>query len=392
MTTKTGQAFAEACRSFITGIDDWLADQEMAFVRGDTEYSSASHGSTPITLESDLRRRTGPLIDAIDDLLAHAEHPVALLDTLCAATTSIGLSPVHTKHLHDIFVSTATPMWSMLGDWMVRGMPIPDSLLSRDVDHTATLSEDERALDDEFLIKRDRDVSWADEDFWEAAFVLQEGYWPLWCGGGVVGEMVLEAGKARGLLTSLTGGSGYAEPWLGISTVLANVSDPDSVPDEITTYLKPICQLATFHLRQILDNECGLEQHLDAISGTLYMRGHLVLNEWSDWLFDKVSTLKLQCFPFGLVPLPPLFPFSRNTPPALLADSQIRIGERWTDSQVVTSTLRDMIERSGEFWLNPTAIRIRADPHSKSPPALSPRTVSIIQASYQVSLMTPNHK
>jgi gamma-tubulin complex component 5 len=66
---------------------------------------------------------------------------------------------------------------------------------------------------------------------------------------------------------------------------------------------------------------------------------------------------------------------------------QVTTRKRWADFQVLTSTIREMIEKQNEIWLNPHAIRIRTigRPTSQDPTALiSPETLSIIKATYQV--------
>jgi hypothetical protein len=122
----------------------------------------------------------------------------------------------------------------------------------------------------------------------------------------------------------------------------------------------------------------------------LYMRGgaaHSVIYDWSEDLFDKVSNLvslfaslphRFLCHT-GLVK-EDRHPCDKEN----IAHCQICKGEKWSDFQTLTSSLRDTIEESGGYWLNPNAIRVRTI--SKPVGGVTPRNVSVLQASYQVSI------
>jgi gamma-tubulin complex component 5 len=281
--SKISQAFAEACRVYINKFDAWIAEIEIAFVRGlSSPYAETGTTSTPLVLQRQLDERYGTMIDCLSAVLPHAGTPNDLLNALYSMLTSI---PQYRSELLQVFITTASPVWAMLGDWLNRGMPIPRSLIDLD-----TLSDDERRLDNEFWVYRDQDVSWADEDFWEAAFLLREER-PAWIDGEVL-ELVLEAGKARGLLRGLRGREidTAAEGWVSLNE-LAGQGDVDhfDLVDVISNHLTPICQLTTFHLRRTLDEDCGLQAHLEAIDGLFYLRGFSTLQPWTEWLFTQVS-------------------------------------------------------------------------------------------------------
>ncbi len=61
------------------------------------------------------------------------------------------------------------------------------------------------------------------------------------------------------------------------------------VKEKVHGFLHPICAIGTFHLRRMLEEDCGLFLHLDAIEGLLYMRGHDVMRDWAEWLFTQVG-------------------------------------------------------------------------------------------------------
>jgi gamma-tubulin complex component 5 len=295
--SKTSQAFAEACRVYIAKFDSWIAELEMMFVRGPNP--GAKQICTPLSLRLETDERFGIMLDCLSASLSCADDdtPNRLLNALYSILEN---TATHRAELLQIFIASAAPLWGMLGDWLVRGMPIPRSLIDFD-----SQSEDERNLDAEFWIKRDQDISWADEDFWESAFLLpqpnddggEEDGRPSWIEREIL-ELVLEAGKARGLLRGLLGrdadDAGGQEPWVPLETVLsgslASSTDRSSVDlvDSVSSYLRPICQLTTVQLRRTLDEDCGLQAHLDAIDGLFYMRGYSVLQPWNEWLFSQV--------------------------------------------------------------------------------------------------------
>lgn len=306
-TTKTQQAFAEACRVELGKFDQWAADLEATLISGrtqtpDPDSTDGSAASTPLHLSLELDIRHGELLDHVYALLPLADSPVLLLDTLYTTLTS--LPPITDisvfTRLFDIFVASAEPMWAMLGDWLQRGMPVPSAILEPEGEAALKGDDDERSLDPEFFIQRDRDAAWADEDFWEAAYVEGEDGWPVWLGGQGVKDLVFEAGKARGLLGGLVGAGPLLEEWKEIGDVLSPVraslsTDSPSrtavldITSLIGGYISPMCTIATFQLRRVLEEDCGLLEHLDAMEGLLFMKQFGIVDDWTAWLFQQVG-------------------------------------------------------------------------------------------------------
>lgn len=285
--SPTAQAFAEACRQYMTtSVDRWVAAQELAFIRGSAQGSGPTT-STPLSLLSELDAQFGPMLDSLSSALPHAHDPVVLLNTLYALVNMTVIpNSAHRQMmtLRDIFIASATPLWTTLGRWLTDGMPIPRSLV--DVE---SRSDHERPLDPDFWIQRDRDVAWADEDFWDAAFIMSSRR-PDWITDDVL-ELVLEAGKARGLLGAFAfGPAAEDDDWPHLSQVLCHAASDMPIPETLEMFLAPRCQLTTFHLRRVLDEECGLAAHLDAIDGILYFRAIEVLQPWTEALFQQVSS------------------------------------------------------------------------------------------------------
>jgi gamma-tubulin complex component 5 len=277
--TKTAQAFAEACRLFIGKLDTWLSELELAFVRGTVDTTA----STPLSLHRQLDERYGVMLDCLSSLLPYTSESTDLLNALYSMMKT---TPRYRSELVQIFVATASPIWEMLGDWLIRGMPIPRSLIDLD-----TTSDLERKLDPGFWVHRDQDVSWADEDFWEAAFLLREEK-PAWIDNQVL-DLISEAGKARGLLRGLLGRDieDSSEGWRSLADLVEGEEiEHFDLSEIVSEHLKPVCQLTTFHLRRTLDEDCGLQEHLEAIDGLFYLMGFSTLQPWTEWLFSQVST------------------------------------------------------------------------------------------------------
>ena len=266
-------------------MDDWVAKLELAIVRG----SDVPEASTPLSLRLELDSKFGNMLDHLSSVLPHSNEPIILLNAMYAILQSLSTGR---RALYEIFVATAAPLWETLGDWLLRGMPIPRSLI--DVE---SRSDTERPLDREFWINRDWDVSWTDEDFWDAAFILKNDR-PDWIDDELL-EATLEAGKARGLLSGLLGYElthDEDEEWTPLANVLSLGNDDDDDDGEDTSgtiagYLSPRCQMTTFHLRRVLDEDCGLQAHLQAIDGLFYHKGIDAIQSWQDWLFSQVSSI-----------------------------------------------------------------------------------------------------
>ncbi|WVW79751.1 hypothetical protein I302_101721 [Kwoniella bestiolae CBS 10118] len=362
---KTQQAFAGACQDILSEFNLWLSELETAFIRGNDGTSSSSlvpgtsTASTPSLLLLELDQRSSTILVLLSSFIPHSSDSTVLLNMIHTSINTFDRSVdnSHFATIFDIFMQTAQPTWQMLGIWIRYGMPIPSSFTDPEEVYLLTNDEgDERKLEEEFFIQRDRDVSWADEDFYECGFVVGDYGYPEWI-GDELGEMILEAGKARGLLKSLLGGMGMVEGWQDLQEVLVILgSGPEgskrsgievNIAEKISNYLTPICQLIQFHLRRVLDEECGLGEHLDAIEGVMYFRGFEVLDDWSLGLFQKVSS-----------------------------------NEKWADFQTLTSTFRDITEEKQAGWMNPAGIRIRTTRSSGA--IMGPRALEIVRVQYEV--------
>lgn len=309
-TNKTAQAFAEATREVLELYDTWLSNLEASFTLGSRHGQSSSSvtgvpaSTTPLLLIHELEQAHAPILRYLSEFVPYAHSPTLILNLIYSAivnTRQTGSTPHITSSLFKLFYRSAEPMWHVLGVWLQQGMPVPLSLTDPEQMAFSSLSLDdgERELDRDFFIKRDKDVSWADEDFWECGFVVGDEGWPLWM-GDEIGAMVMEAGKAQGLLRSLLGNvnTEIVKEWSFLFDVLMGPMDGFASPfplgemdivEKVIGYLQPLCQLVQFHLRRVLDEECGLMQHLEAIEGTMLLRGFEVIHEWTEGLFKKAS-------------------------------------------------------------------------------------------------------
>lgn len=307
--SMTAQAFSEACRRVVQEVDTWLAEIESAFALP-SSLSSAAAAASPLQLCISFDKLHGDILDHLVSFLPYTNNPHQLLNAIHAALSHTNQCP----RLLSIFTSTAEPMWRLIRAWL-RGMPVPAALLDTD----AAEFEDEPEFDPEFFIQRDKDVSWADEDFWECAWIFRDESTPQWLDVGVLQE-VIEAGKARGLLRAFEWAGGEDE-WVELNALLEG-----NIRDALSEYLQPLCEAPLVQLRLELEG-CGMFNHLSAIEATMYHRGFDVIDVWSRWLFDKVSSRSVLAKPKRSEPNSvPRISSSLPVPTANLSTSDIKNG------------------------------------------------------------------
>ena len=286
--SRTSQAFADACREAMAPFETWLSESETRLLRGVASSSTAMSAiSTPLSLRVTMETDFAPLLEILCSYLSYSSSPVLLLDSIYLSLVALAPTTALSKPLMCLFVHTAQPLWYLLGQWLNQGMPVPLSMIDDSDSHDDEM-QDDPVLDPEFFIVHDRDVSWTDEDFWEAGFVSSAEGWPQWLGD--TEDMVLEAGKARGLLRAFGSATVDFEPWKALSEMVDVGSNVSAMIPFIESAISPTCSLTTFQLRRVLDEECGLMEHLDAIEGVLYMQGYAVMNDWSAWLYRRVCS------------------------------------------------------------------------------------------------------
>ncbi|UOH84980.1 hypothetical protein LQV05_001796 [Cryptococcus neoformans] len=242
VTTKAAQAFGEAIREVLELHDTWLSNLEASFTLGSRHGQSSSSvpgvpaSTTPLLLIHELEQVHAPILRYLSEFVPYAHSPTLLLNLIYSAvvnTRQTGSTPHITSSLFKLFYRSAEPMWHMLGIWLQQGMPVPLSLTDPEQLAFSSLSLDdgERELDREFFIKRDKDVSWADEDFWDCGFVVRDEGWPMWM-GDEIGTMIMEAGKAQGLLRSLLGSvnTEIVKEWSSLVDVLTGPMDGFTFP------------------------------------------------------------------------------------------------------------------------------------------------------------------
>lgn len=81
---------------------------------------------------------------------------------------------------------------------------------------------------------------------------------------------------------------------------MARRTSKEEMEERIRTYLAPRMKIPTVRLRRVLEEDCGLGAHLEAIDGVFFMAGHDVWNDWTAWLFQQVS-LFAQCLAHTLI-------------------------------------------------------------------------------------------
>lgn len=320
--SETCEAFSAACHSVLHDVGSWVAEREAAFMGAAKEQTV----STPLVLQREFSQRFDDILDTLCDLLPLTSSPIALLNAIYEATCS----PVDwaiRSALVSVFIQTAAPIWRMTGDWLIAGMPVPESLSSQEADLALQDIDSERPLAPEFYIQRDRDSAWVDEDFWEVGFVVGLEGWPVWL--EAVRADILEGGKARGLLHSLPNQEDGPPPWHPLDALLN--SETQDISQVLCDFVRPICQQSQRVLAKVLEFECGLQGHLQAIDGLSLMRGFDVVDAWADWLFGQMAS---------------------NKP--------------WADFHLLTHSLRDTIETLNAAWMNPANVRARTMRRTKA--------------------------
>lgn len=63
---------------------------------------------------------------------------------------------------------------------------------------------------------------------------------------------------------------------------------------------------------------------------------------------------------------------------------QISEGRKWHDMQSLTAALRDAVDQSGEFWLNPSALRISVGKQKVKEPSDVLAALGALRLSYTV--------
>ena len=287
--TKTTEAFAEACRINVQDFDFWVSDLEASLSSG---YAKCDNPATPLGLLTRLEDSYGAKVDDLIRYLPLSASPVALLDAIYATYLSTTIPSLQHFNL-DILLRSIAPMWRLIAQWLWNGMPIPSSLSASVDEYAVSVDDDEAPLDPEFFIKRDRDVSWTDEDFWESGYILDtEAGCPIVLQD--MAEDILEAGKAQGLLKGLQGDTAVFDQWRSLSDL---VEEGEDLTTTVASFSGPICRISALQLRRVLDDQCGLEAHLDALDGIMYVTAQGAVDEWSTWLFDQVRLSPMQLTP-----------------------------------------------------------------------------------------------
>jgi gamma-tubulin complex component 5 len=194
---------------------------------------------------------------------------------------------------------------------------------------------------------------------------------------GETREAVMEAGKARGLLKGLLEEDESKHGWKTLHQLVVDAREGQSgasvdLDTLVQDHLGPICQITNFRLRRVLEEECGLEQHLDAIEGITYFAGHDAIDRWTSALLDQVCR---QC--------------SLPTWSTLELTSQINGGRRWNDMQSLTTSFRDAIEDSKSDWLNSSALRIVSTQPRSSASSHDPQSLVVALGKLRASYSAP---
>ncbi|TFK72036.1 hypothetical protein BDN72DRAFT_932310 [Pluteus cervinus] len=384
--TRTLEAFADALHHELRLLDIWCADREQSICRARCGVSDqrliVSLLETEKAYKDMFEQSFDALLAVIRKVLSpvtpkgqvsedHNEHwmralggkppsmiTAALLNTLFEFVQERmeRRDLVTSESLMRVFVRTAEPIWAMIGRWIRDGMG--QGTLTGN-----TTSE----LDDEFFIENNgpdlglKGIALLDPDFWEEGYTLREDVIGGTIGGGSkadtavpnflehVAELVLEAGKAVGLLKAL-GIPPVIENaamfnWCSFQALIAtgNSSNPDRIAGStpmssffsisvdalsrlIYDWLLPPCQACGAQLSKVLIDECSLWKHLYSIEGLYFMRRGDAVSNFTDTLFAKMDTQ-----------------------------------QQWSDFHFLNTAFTDVIEASvnagAKDWIQPSLVR-----------------------------------
>ncbi|KAH9060930.1 Spc98 family-domain-containing protein [Lactarius vividus] len=361
--TRTMEAFSEAVETQIDKLDSWCAARERDII-----VSLA--GSMPplyvslLNLEKTMRDSFSHTFDALLEVLRKVmgratrsqdknlevwmllDLPMRfspftvstfLLDTLLtAANSSSSNGETETSEaLMHVFTASTEPIWTMVGMWLKHGMPTRDPASRQGADSLTT-------LDDEFFIQA-TGLPILDPDFWTEGFTIREVDTEAYSSEsiplllGLVGNHVLRAGKAVGLLRILDlplSDGVEAKPtwmtdWPTFTALLQEYNTGALVKtsrDHLSRYVHdsilPYCQAPQKRLAQMVASECDLWLHLAAIEELYFMWKGDVVSHFSETIFAKMDSM-----------------------------------QTWSDFHFLNNTFRDIMQKYTSNRMEPTLIR-----------------------------------
>jgi gamma-tubulin complex component 5 len=284
-------------------LDRWAANQEELMAKacaGITPDGSSGSVVSLLAIEHALRNQFGEVLVALHDIVNQiqsqedatpATTATLILDQLTKGVEQQRImgSESATQALFRVFVHTAEPMWSMVGQWLKNGMKADDR-------------EDE--LDEEFFIQKASSSTSGgllDPDFWIKGYVLRDEDHSCSTSPGFLLEqtqIILESGKTTGLLRLLDapGLERIQVPWPIFRDLMFSQKEGQptgSVTVNRLSYLisNEIGQYFTFLNGTLIDflvNECDMRQHIHAIEDLYFLGRGDAMTDFTDVLFSKV--------------------------------------------------------------------------------------------------------
>lgn len=325
--SRTVEAFADALDAQIRAFDAWCAAEEESICR-----ASAGVGEPLVVSLLSMEKHVRDVFAGTFDVLINLLHRIissvcqsrdrrdlvvwnlanmptrippsavsALLLDLLIEASAEQASMGNTKTsdaLVAVFVKTVEPLWSMLGGWLLDGMPV----------RTPWSSADEQILDQEFFIE-DNELQIMSPNFWADGYVLRksaileeprkdQSAVPSFLEPAI--SHILGAGKAVGLLRMagprfFAGLSEHAisQRWSTFAALLETditvARHSQSLSRLISEEISPHCLAAGVRLSHFLTEECDLARHTTAIHGLFLMTQGDDISRFTDILFTKVG-------------------------------------------------------------------------------------------------------
>ncbi|PPQ68598.1 hypothetical protein CVT26_003387 [Gymnopilus dilepis] len=353
-SSRTCEAFADAIDGAVREFDAWCASREESMCRAslglDEEPLVVSLLSTERAIRDQYESTFEVLLEIVmrvfnikpEESFAEFDQNIQLrqpsvltaflLDTLFSSVRQHMErgETVTSNALMRVFVRTAEPVWSMVGNWLKNGMGL--GLGVGNGGKPGMTGE----LDDEFFIESSgigvgmMGMGLLDPEFWKEGYALREGLsssdetgpddaGSVFMASGSrrraiplflehVADMVLSSGKAVGLMRALGNPLEENVPnrWKSfaelVSTEEQDVNDEkkktaglfsvsvDTLSRLIYDELLPQCQASGAQLSKVLVDDCALWKHLDAIEDLFLMRRGDAMSHFVDVVFAKMDS------------------------------------------------------------------------------------------------------
>ncbi|KAL8286180.1 hypothetical protein RQP46_004668 [Phenoliferia psychrophenolica] len=392
--SPTIEAFASAVSTSLLSFRTWCSTYESSILAPPTPTSLISL----LRLSHDVSLLS-PTLSALVRALATFDHPLSMRQHPCLASSlllnslqseverayEIG-SFVRAEALQDVLCTTVRPLWTLLGDWVLRG-------------HLGS-----GGGRNDFWVRRNEDVEGVgDPAFFRAGFELwsREGEmsWTVPRMMEAVAEDALECGKVVFLLRTLSPGGGGGGDLLAEWPPFAQLLGRHRPPPAPSPPTSPLSPSETIHLA-LLSPLLAPPPHFSPPSSSYptNIPPHSVLRSFSQTLSSRVEETCAPLFAtfherlhrvfyddsrfeYHLEAIQGVFLMRKGFEIGTFLGSVFETMDRglaWTDFQLLNSTWRRAVGPDNE-WTDPTLVRFRVAGRNVQPSSRSVKVFSHLQ-------------